>query len=256
MGYIQYMEEGHVATMTISRSEALNALNKEVLEELEIVMDRLEQDGKIKVAVFTGAGNKAFVAGADIAAMQGMSPVAAERFSQQGHRVFDRLETSAVFTIAAVNGFALGGGCELAMSCDMRVASENAKLGIPETTLGLIPGFGGTQRLPRLVGLGKAKELLATGIPVTAAAAKEMGLVNHVVKQENLLPFCYELAAKIVSNSQSAVRLGKQAMNAGLEMDQDKAMDYEAALFAVAFSTLDSEEGIKAFLEKRKASFQ
>lgn len=256
MENILYEINGRVATVTINRPKALNALNMDVLLEMEAVVKLLEQNGAVKVMVLTGAGEKAFVAGADIAAMQKMGPAEAEVFSRVGHRVMDRLEKTRIFTIAAVNGYALGGGCEVAIACDMRIASENAKLGIPEVTLGLFPGFGGTQRLPRLVGLGRAKELLATGQPVSAAQARDMGLVNQVVKPAELMPCCIATAEKIAGNSGSAISFGKQAMNAGMEMDQDKAMEYEAALFALVFTTADAKEGMTAFVEKRRASFQ
>jgi len=254
--YVVHHIESSIATVTIVRPNALNALNKEVIKELEATIDFLEQEDDVKVIILTGAGDKAFVAGADISEMRAMTPMEAKQFSTLGHQVFDRLEKSRLFTIAAVNGFALGGGCELAMACDMRVASERSKLGIPEVTLGLIPGFGGTQRLPRLVGLGKAKEMLATGGVISAEYAKEIGLVNHVVIHQDVMSFCIELAKKIASNSTDAISLGKQAMNRGTEMDQDKAMSYEASLFAVAFTTPDAPEGMQAFLEKRSAVFQ
>lgn len=255
MEYVKYRIDGSVATVLIDRPDALNALNREVLSELDSIIDGLEHDPAINVILLTGAGEKAFVAGADIAAMKEMKPQEAQLFSRFGQQVMRCLEDASKFTIAAINGYALGGGCELAMACDMRVASGNAKLGLPETTLGLIPGFGGTQRLPRLVGLGRAKELLSTGKIVSAEEALTMGLVNHVVERENLLPFCRELAVKISANSVNAICQGKKAMNNGYEMDQEKAMEYEAALFAVAFSSEDANEGMDAFLQKRKAKF-
>lgn len=256
MNYIRCERDEHVATIIIDRPKALNALNAIVLEELGSVISCLKQENDVKVVIITGAGEKAFVAGADIEAMQCMCPKEAYQFSSLGHRILSSVESSSFFTIAAVNGYALGGGCELALACDIRVASNNAKIGIPEASLGLIPGFGGTQRLPRLVGLSRAKEILATGRPIMAREALSIGLVNHTVEPAQLLPFCKELANKIVTNSSSAIRLGKLAMNAGVEMDQAKAMQYEIALFAMAFDTRDAKEGMLAFMERRKAQFQ
>ena len=253
---VSCMVNDGVAVVLIKRPEALNALNQEVLQSLYDIMVKLDADAQVRAVVLTGSGDRAFAAGADIAAMKAMNPSEAQEFSRIGQKTMNKIETMRPFVIAAVNGFALGGGCELAMACDMRVASRNARIGIPEVTLGVIPGFGGTQRLPRLVGLGYAKELLATGRQVNAEEAKQIGLVNHVTESSELLDYCLELAEKIVKNSSSAISLGKQAMNAGAEMDLDKALKYESSLFGIAFSTPDQAEGMGAFLEKRKANFE
>lgn len=244
-----------IATVTIHRPEALNALNVDVLEGLESVFAELSRTPEVKVIILTGAGEKAFVAGADIAAMHKMSPCEATAFSQTGQRVFSAIEALDKIVIAAINGYALGGGCELAMACDIRVASANAKMGIPEAGLGVFPGFGGTQRLPRLVGLAVAKELLATARQMKAEECLQRGLVNYMVPQEELMPFCMDMAEKISKNSSTAIALGKNAMNTGVEMDIQKALQYEASLFGLCFSTEDQREGMAAFMEKRKPSF-
>lgn len=247
--------KGSVATVIINRPQALNALNAEVLEKLHAVMKGLDGDSTIKAVILTGAGEKAFVAGADIAAMRDMSTAEAKAWASLGQRTMNRVAAMRPVTIAAVNGYALGGGCELAMACDLRVASTKAKLGIPEVSLGVIPGFGGTQRLPRLIGLGRALEVLSTGRQVGAAEAEAWGLVNRVTGPKELLPFCMELAEKITANSTVAVSLGKQAMDSGMEMDLARGLELEAALFGVAFAAPDQKEGMTAFLEKRKANF-
>jgi enoyl-CoA hydratase len=248
--------ENDIATVTINRPKALNALNQEILTSLCDTMAELDQNSVVKIVILTGSGEKAFVAGADIAEIQSLSPVQAKQFAELGQRTMDKIANMRPFVIAAVNGFALGGGCELALACDIRIASNKAKLGIPEVTLGVIPGFGGTQRLPRLVGLGIAKELFATGRQVKAEEAKEIGLVNFVTEHEELMPFCMELAKRIAANSTSAIHLGKQSMNAGADISLSQALELEASLFGVAFSTSDQKEGMTAFLEKRAAEFQ
>lgn len=253
--YVTCMMEDGIASVTIDRPKALNALNEQMLSELYDVMTELDENSAVKVVILTGSGEKAFVAGADIAVMKTMDPVEARRFSRLGQRTMDKVAEMRPFVIAAVNGFALGGGCELAMACDIRIASRRARMGVPEVTLGVFPGFGGTQRLPRLVGLGRAKELLATGRQVKADEAERIGLVNYVTEPEELLPCCTELAKKIAGNSASGIHLGKQAMDAGMEMDLAHALKLEASLFGVAFATPDQREGMAAFLEKRKANF-
>ena len=253
--YVRCEQNGAVAVVTIDRPKALNALNPDVLSQLYQEMERLDCDESVRAVVLTGAGEKAFVAGADIAAMSTMDPEEAQVFTRNGHRTMDRIAAMRKITIAAVNGFALGGGCELAMACDIRVASEKARFGIPEATLGVIPGFGGTQRLPRLVGLGMAMELLATGRQVKADEAKEIGLVNRVVAADALMDTCLQLAQKIAGNSMSAIALGKKCVHSGLEMDLDKALQLEQQAFALTFATADQKEGMSAFLEKRPASF-
>lgn len=254
--YVKTARDGGVATVTIDRPEALNALNPGVLKQLYEALCRLDDDESVKVIILTGAGEKAFVAGADIAAMAAMTPMEAKAFSALGHRTMDKTASMRPFVIAAVNGFALGGGCELAMACDVRIASVRARFGIPEATLGVIPGFGGTQRLPRLVGLGRAKEMLATGRQVKAEEAYAMGLVDQVTQPEALLDVCREKAGRIAANSAAAIALGKQAMNSGVEMTLEHGLRHETDLFALAFSQPDQAEGMQAFLEKRPAAFR
>lgn len=254
--YILTEVTGAVALVTINRPKALNALNPEVLTELYYAMDMLDQNAEVKAIILTGAGEKAFVAGADIASMGKMTPEEALAFAKVGHRTMNRIASMKKVTIAAVNGFALGGGCELAMACDIRIASTKAKMGIPEVTLGVIPGFGGTQRLSRLIGLGMATELLATGRQCKAAECKEIGLVNRVVEPEELLDVCRSMAETISNNSSTAIAFGKQCISTGLEMDLSKALELEQNMFALTFSTADQVEGMAAFLEKRKANFK
>ena len=254
MSYLEKKREGAVVTITINRPEVLNALDEDVLQELRDTFVELDDDEDVKVIILTGV-KRAFVAGADISVMQKMTPEEAQAYSRLGQSVFDCIEQVRPVTIAAVNGFALGGGCELAMSCDIRVAAASAKLAIPETSLGVFPGFAGTQRLPRLVGLGIAKEMLATAGMISAQRAYEVGLVNHVVENEQLLPFCMELAGKITKNSCKAIAAGKRLMTVGMEMPFDRAIELEAAQFGVTFSTYDQKEGMTAFLEKRPPKF-
>ncbi|HAA90178.1 MAG: 3-hydroxybutyryl-CoA dehydratase [Thermoanaerobacterales bacterium 50_218] len=249
-------KEENLAVITINRPQVLNALNAELLHELEDAIENLATDSRVRVLILTGAGDKAFVAGADIAYMQNMTVSEGKEFGLLGQRVFKMIEDFPKPTIAAVNGYALGGGCELAMVCDIRVASDNAKFGQPEVSLGIIPGFGGTQRLVRLVGPGKAKELIYTGEIIDAQTAFQIGLVNHVVKQDELLSFAKELAKRIVGNAPLALRYAKEAINNGMEMDLERGLMLEANLFGVCFSSLDQKEGMKAFLERRKPSFQ
>lgn len=249
-------KDGPVSVLTINRPQVLNALNAATLEEIDAALARLEKDDDTRVLIITGAGEKAFVAGADIAFMQKLTPLEAKKFARLGQMVFSRIENLPKPVIAAINGFALGGGCELAMACDIRVASENARLGQPEVNLGLIPGFGGTQRLTRLVNPGWAKEILFTADMYDAAVAQRIGLVNHVVPAGELLGFCKNMAARIASRGPVAVQLSKEAVNDGLEMDLEKSMVHEADLFAVVFATEDKDEGISSFLAKKKPAFK
>lgn len=248
--------ENHIAIVVINRPKALNALNETVLTSLYNKMDELDQNDDVKVVILTGSGEKAFVAGADIAAMHQMGCEDAKKFALLGQKTMDKVANMRPFVIAAINGYALGGGCELALACDMRVASDKARMGIPEVTLGVFPGFGGTQRLPRLVGLGIAKELLATGRQVKADEAMRIGLVNKVVDTTELLSYCLELAEQISGNSTSAISYGKQAMTLGTETDLAHALEMEASLFGIVFTTSDQKEGMDAFLNKRKPKFQ
>jgi enoyl-CoA hydratase len=245
-----------IATVTINRPKSLNALNKETLLEMRACFGELALDRSIRVVIITGSGEKAFVAGADISFMQALEPEAGKAFGKLGHEVMHTIENLPQPVIAAVNGFALGGGCELALSCDMRFAASNAKFGQPEVNLGIIPGFGGTQRLPRLIGKGLANELIFSGNIIDAEEACRIGLVNRVVAPENLMAECRALALKIASRGPGAVRLCKEAVNNGMEMDLNRACTYEADLFAHCFSSLDQKEGMSAFLEKRTPNFQ
>jgi len=248
-------KDGYTAVVTINRPKVLNALNGDVIRELSMVVDELELDEQIRVVIITGAGDKAFVAGADIAFMSKLKPMEAMKFARLGQAVMRKIENMSKPVIAAVNGFALGGGNELAMSCDIRVASERAKFGQPEVQLGIIAGFGGTQRLTRLVNPGLAKEILYTADQYDAETAHKMGLVNHVVPAGELLNFCKGMAKRIAARGPVAVSLTKEAINSGLEMDLDKAIALEADLFGLSFTTEDRKEGIEAFLEKRKPVF-
>ena len=245
-----------VALITINRPQKLNALSADVIGELDDAFGRLETDAAIRAAIVTGAGEKAFVAGADIGELAVLSPFEARAFALRGQRVFRRLETCGKPSVAAINGFALGGGLELAMACTVRFASENAKLGQPEVRLGIIPGYGGTQRLPRLVGRGRALEILLDGEPVTAADAARIGLVNAVVPQAELLPYCRAWLSKVLANGPLAVKLAAAAVDAGLSCGLEEGLKIEAMAFAVSAATEDRVEGTRAFLEKRGAAFK
>ena len=244
-----------IAVVTINRPAALNALNKDVLEELAAAFAELESSEGVACVILTGSGSKAFVAGADIAEMQALDAVSAEHFAKLGHALLNTIEKFPKPVIAAVNGFALGGGCELAMACDIRIAAENARFGQPEVNLGVIPGFGGTLRLTRLVGKGRAKELIFTGDMIDAQEAYRIGLANKVVAAEELLANARSMATKIASKGPVAVRFAKESIDSGLEMDLDRAGRFEASLFGLCFATTDQKEGMQAFLEKRPAKF-
>ncbi|HKJ03994.1 MAG TPA: enoyl-CoA hydratase-related protein [Geopsychrobacteraceae bacterium] len=246
----------NVVTLTINRPKALNSLNPDTLYELEAAVSALNVDPTVNVIIITGAGGKAFVAGGDISAMQPLKPMAARAVARQAQNLFNIIEHSPKIIIAAINGYALGGGCELAMSSDIRIASQNAKLGQPEINLGIIPGWAGTQRLPRLVGIGKAKEMMLTGDMINADEAERIGLVNRVVAAEELLDTAMEMAQKIARKPQVAIGLIKEAVDNGLEMPVDKAISYEAELFGLCFATEDQKEGMAAFLEKREAKWK
>lgn len=249
-------KEQSIATVTINRPKSLNALNKETLEEMLSCFRELGEDRSVKVVIITGAGEKAFVAGADISFMQGLNPDQGKVFGRLGHAVTRTIENLPQPVIAAINGFALGGGCELALSCDIRLAADNAKFGQPEVNLGIIPGFGGTQRLPRLVGKGIANELIFSGKIIDAEEAGRIGLVNRVIPQAELMKECRELALMISSRGPTAVRLCKEIINNGMEMDLNRACSYEADLFALCFAGEEQKEGMAAFLEKRPPKFQ
>lgn len=244
-----------IGLITLNRPQALNALNTELLTELNSLLDSIAQDKTISVVIVTGSGDKSFVAGADIAEMRGLTAVEGRNFGKFGQSVFAKLDNLPQPVIAAVNGFALGGGCELALACDIRIASEKAKFGQPEVGLGITPGFGGTQRLPRLIGKGRAKELLYTGDIIDAQEAYRLGLVNKVTAADNLLNEARALAERIMSRAEVAVKLCKAAVNQGLEMDLASGTAYEAEAFGLCFATADQTEGMSAFIEKRKPGF-
>jgi enoyl-CoA hydratase len=247
---------GAVATVTVNRPRALNALSFDTLREMEEAFASLEGDAAIKAIILTGAGQKAFVAGGDISAMENMSPMEARHFALLAQKLMNGIERCRKPVIAAVNGYALGGGCELAMCCDLRLASETARFGQPEINLGIIPGWAGTQRLPRLIGKGRALELLFTGEMIDADEAHRIGLVNRVVAAGELLEEARKLAQRIAAKGQVAIRLIKDAVHNGMEMDSARAIVYEAELFALCFSTEDQKEGMNAFLNKRPAQFR
>jgi len=251
-----FEKKGKIGLITINRPQVLNALNSEVLEELDSLLDQISGDESIYVVILTGAGEKSFVAGADIAQMRSFTPQQARYFAKLGQKVLSKIERIPQPVIAAVNGFALGGGCELAMACDFRIASTKAKFGQPEVGLGVTAGFGGTQRLPRLVGKGMAAELLYTGDMIDAQEALRIGLVNKVVEPEKLLNTALELGEKITSRGKLAVFYSKAALNEGLNMDLERALAYEAEMFALCFTTSDQKEGMDAFLNKRKPEFK
>ncbi len=244
------------AVVAINRPKALNALNLQTLVELHSCLESLGQDDDVAVVILTGSGEKSFVAGADISHMQSLGSLEAASFAKLGHKVARILEDIPQPVIAAVNGFALGGGCELAIACDIRYASDNAKFGQPEVNLGVIPGFGGTQRLTRLIGKGLANELLFSGNIIDAEEALRIGLVNKVFPQNELLDKCFELADTIASRGPLAVKLCKEAVNNGVEMDLTRACQYEADLFALCFASSEQKEGMLAFLEKRAPNFK
>lgn len=251
MEFITYEAEGQIGIITINRPKALNALNSTVLEELDKTLDAVDLQ-TVRCLILTGAGEKSFVAGADIGEMSTLTKAEGESFGKKGNDVFRKLETFPIPVIAAVNGFALGGGCEISMSCDIRICSENAVFGQPEVGLGITPGFGGTQRLARIVGTGKAKEMIYGARNIKAEEAYRIGLVNNVYPLEELMPAAKKLAATIARNAPIAVRNCKRAINEGLQVDMDQAVVIEEKLFGNCFETYDQKEGMAAFLEKRK----
>ena len=248
-------DERGVALVTVNRPDKLNALSVGVIAELTDAFERVAGEGAIRAAIVTGAGEKAFVAGADIGELTGLSTTEARAYAVRGQRAFRLLETAGKPTVAAINGYALGGGLELAMACTVRFASENAQLGQPEVKLGLIPGFGGTQRLPRLVGRGRGLEMLLAGEPVTAAEALRIGLVNAVVPQAELIGYCRGWLGKVLGNAPLAVGLILEAVDAGLDAPLESGLRLEASAFAAGAGTEDWREGTRAFLEKRRPAF-
>ena len=251
MNYITYEQDGFVGIITINRPKALNALNSEVLKELDACLDGVNLE-TTRALILTGSGEKSFVAGADIGEMSTLTKAEGEAFGKIGNDVFRKLETFPIPVIAAVNGFALGGGCEISMSCDIRICSDNALFGQPEVGLGITPGFGGTQRLARIIGVGKAKEMIYAATNIKADEALRIGLVNAVYPLEELMPAAKKLAGKIAKNAPIAVRACKKAINEGLDVDMDKAIVIEEKLFGNCFESEEQKEGMAAFLEKRK----
>jgi len=251
MEYVLFEQKGAVGIITISREKALNALNSVVLKELDQTLDAVNLN-EVRCLILTGAGEKSFVAGADIGEMSTLTKAEGEAFGKSGNDVFRKLETFPVPVIAAINGFALGGGCEIAMSCDIRICSDNAVFGQPEVGLGITPGFGGTQRLARIVGVGMAKQMIYSARNIKADEAFRIGLVNAVYTIEELLPSAEKLAASIAKNAPIAVRNCKKAINEGLDADMDQAIVIEEKLFGDCFESYDQKEGMTAFLEKRK----
>lgn len=251
----QFLKVEHnegVTVVTISAPKSLNALNSTILRELDNCVSHLEGT---RVLIITGDGEKSFVAGADISEMAHLGEAEGREFGRLGAQVFRKIELLPIPVIAAVNGFALGGGCELAMACDVRIASSNAKFGQPEVGLGIIPGFSGTYRLPKLIGQGYAKEMIYTGKAIRADEALRIGLVNAVYEREQLMPAALEMAQKMMANAPIAIGLAKQSINEGYDLDADAAIANENDLFGRCFATADQKEGMDAFLNKRKAAF-
>jgi len=249
-------KKNSIAYVTVNRPKALNALNMATMEELRAAFHDIKSDVSVRVVIVTGAGEKAFIAGADIAELNQNNAISAKEYTHRWHSVLNLIENLGKPVIACINGFALGGGCEIAMACTMRLASETARLGQPEVKLGIIPGYGGTQRLPRLVGKGIAMQLLLTGEMITAQEAYRIGLVNEVTAPANLIPRAEAIAGKIIANGQLAVQYTMEAVTKGMETPLPEGLYIEAALFGVAAGTEDKKEGTAAFLEKRPAQFK
>lgn len=253
---VKYSRINGAAFLTLDRPEALNAMNTELICELMDCLDEVREDSTVRLLVLTGQGKKSFCAGGDIAQMSKMDPQEARKFSELGHRMTEKIAKLPCVTIAAVNGYALGGGTEISLACDLRVASPNATFALPEVGLGIYPGFGGTQRLPRLVGTAFAKEMMFTGARINAEKALRIGLVNEIVEQDALTDYCLKLAESIGKNSRNAVMLCKQSIDAGLEMTLDQGLAQEEILFGDLFCHPDQKEGTSAFVEKRKPNFR
>jgi len=253
---IIYEEKDGIATITFNRPKALNAINGDLLGEFSRALDHIGESEEIRVLILTGAGDKSFVAGADITELATFNALEARHFSTLGHRVIGKLQQLSIPVVAAVNGFALGGGSEIALACDFIYASENAKFGLPEITLGLIPGFGGTQRLPRLIGKNRAKELIFTGKMIPAAEAFEIGMVNRVLSADHLMTETNKTAGVIAAKGKASLRAAKFAVNNGMDVDLDTGCAMEIDAFALCYGSEDAKEGTAAFLEKRKAEFK
>jgi enoyl-CoA hydratase len=253
---IIFQVEEDIASITFNRPKALNALNNELIQEFSSALDEIAGNEDIRILILTGAGEKSFVAGADITELATYTALVAKGFSQTGHLTLNKLERLPIPVIAAVNGFALGGGCEIALACDFIYASENAKLGLPEINLGVMPGFGGTQRLPRQIGKNMAKELIFTGKMITAVEARELGLVNKVCAQETLMDEVFKIAKVIASKGKVSLRAAKQAVNHGMDVDLTTGCMFEIDAFALCLTSEDAKEGTAAFLEKRQPEFK
>ncbi len=253
---ILYDKKNSIAYVTVNRPKVLNALNMATMEELRAAFTAARDDREVRVVILTGAGEKAFVAGADINELARHNPVEAKEYTHKGQSVLDLMENLGKPVICCINGFALGGGCEIAMACTMRLASENARLGQPEVKLGIMPGYGGSQRLPRLVGKGLANQILLTGEMISAQEAHRIGLVNEVVPQAELLARAEAIAQKIIANAPLAVQYTLEAVNQGMEMPLAEALYLEATLFGICCATEDKKEGTTAFLEKRPPQFK
>jgi len=254
-GFVKTEMEDRLAIVTINRPDALNALNSTVLRELSMAIEHLSMAADVGAIILTGAGDKAFVAGADIKEMANLSGLEMQRFSEMGRRLGDTMASCNKPILAAINGYALGGGCELALACDIRIASERAKIAQPEVNVGIIPGFGGSQRLPRIVGPGWAAELIYTGETIDAATAERIGLVNRVVPADRLLEEAKALARKILEKSPAAIALAKACLRSAMEMPLSAGLDFETSAFGVVGSTRDKAEGMQAFIEKRKPTW-
>src|SRR6266704_405306 len=253
---IRYEKKGAISYITVDRPKVLNALNMTTMEELRIAFTSVRDDKEVRVAVFTGAGEKAFIAGADINELARHNPLEGKEYTHRGQAVLDLIENCGKPVIVCINGFALGGGCEIAMACTIRLASHNAKLGQPEVKLGIIPGYGGSQRLPRLVGKGIAMQMILSGEMISAEEAQRIGLVNEVVPAGELITRAEAIANKILANGPLAVQYAMEAVNRGLEMSQAEGLYLEATLFGMCCATEDKKEGTTAFLEKRPAQFK
>ena len=250
-----YEKRNGIGYVTINRPEKLNALNQKVMAELRACFENIQEDKEVRAVILSGAGEKSFVAGADVSELAVQDPVEGQQTSTRGQTTLDLIENLGKPVIAAVNGYALGGGCELAMACTLRIASENARFGQPEVKLGIIPGYAGTQRLPRLVGKGRAMELILTGEPISAQEAYRIGLVNQVVASKDLIAAAEAVARKIMTNGPLAVKFSIEAVNHGMEMTQAEGQFLEATLFGLCCTTADMKEGTRAFLEKRPPTF-
>ena len=254
--YLNVEQEEGIATVKINRPRALNALNTDLLKEIKELFIELEEKKEIRVIIITGSGEKAFVAGADIAEMKDKSPVQAKEFAEAGHAAFTQIENTSKPVIAAINGFALGGGNELALACDIRLAAENAQFGQPEVGLGIIAGFGGTQRLPEVVGPSRAKEMLFTGDNIDAQRAKEIGLISKVLSSDNLMEEARKMASSIANNAPLALKMTKEAVDFGIAEGIEKGLEYETNAFSFCFSTEDQKNGMEGFLNKESVEFK